>query len=404
MAKRVTQLTELTTPAVDDYLVIVDTSAGTTKKITYQNLVNIPELGWTSAGETWVYASASTVTIAGVDVTEKYPVGTKIRLKQGGGYKYFRVTASSFSTNTTLTFATDATYSVANSAITDNYFSYAEIATGFPSNLAISPETTLLLDESAYDFVVSGGIWSGDSYGSTRNASMTALTCYINGQRGTVAAVAARSFTASRDTYVDVLNTNGTFTLVYTEVTNNAASPALAANSIRLGIVVTGASNIANSGSINQGQLSALLPVNSSQYYQGFDSLGNPIYNTNPVEITCRRVGYASPVPTSLTDVAGVTSTFTLAKRSRVEITWQTHFQLNSGATRNSNLQLYIDGTLADGLYAQDNPGATETHLDSSRVYSTFLDAGAHTVKLRCIGNTGGTIALDGTGFVMKIR
>ena len=52
MSKRVTQLTELTTPAIDDYLPIVDTSTGTTKKITYRNLVNIPELGWTSAGET----------------------------------------------------------------------------------------------------------------------------------------------------------------------------------------------------------------------------------------------------------------------------------------------------------------------------------------------------------------
>jgi len=112
-------------------------------------------------------------------------------------------------------------------------------------------------DELGYDFVASGGVWSGDAYASTRNASMTALVCYINGQRGTVSAVTARSFTASKDTYIDVLNNSGTFSLVYTEVTNNADSPALAANSIRLAIVVTGASSIADQYSINQGRLSS---------------------------------------------------------------------------------------------------------------------------------------------------
>ena len=154
-------------------------------------------------------------------------------------------------------------------------------------------------DELGYDYVASGGIWSGDSYGSTRNASMTALVCYINGQRGTVSAVTARSFTASKDTYIDVLNTAGVFSLVYTEVTNNAASPALAANSLRLGIVVTGASNIAAATSINQGQRAAALPLISSQYLIGLDSNGVPIYNTSPVEISGERTGTSSPAPRS---------------------------------------------------------------------------------------------------------
>lgn len=139
MSKRVTQLTELTTPAIDDYLPIVDTSTGITKKITYRNLVNIPELGWTSAGETWVYASATTFTVAGVDVTEKYPVGTKIRWKQGGSYKYAYVVTRAFSTNTTITIAAGSDYSIANSTITDNYFSYASVATGFPGAFNYNP-------------------------------------------------------------------------------------------------------------------------------------------------------------------------------------------------------------------------------------------------------------------------
>jgi len=106
-------------------------------------------------------------------------------------------------------------------------------------------------DEGMYDFVASGLIWTGDSYGSTRVASMTAGVVYINGERVTVSAVTARTFTASKDTYVDVSSTGA---LSYTEVANNAASPSLAANSIRIAIIVTGASSIADANSINFGR------------------------------------------------------------------------------------------------------------------------------------------------------
>lgn len=134
-----------------------------------------------------------------------------------------------------------------------------------------------------FDHVASGGVWSGDSYGVSRNASMTALVCYINGRRISISAVTARSFTASKDTYVDVLdNADGTGTLVYTEVANNAASPALASNSIRIAIIVTGATFITNVGSINQGEESKVLPIASSVPYQTVDSLGNLICPRDP--------------------------------------------------------------------------------------------------------------------------
>lgn len=138
-------------------------------------------------------------------------------------------------------------------------------------------------DEHFFDHVSSGCIWSGDAYASTRNASMTAGVVYINGRRISISAVTARSFTASRDTYIDVLdNGDGTGTLVYTEVTNNNASPALASNSLRIGIIVTGASNIASVGSVNQGQKNKLLPIASSIPYAVTDSLGNRICNRDP--------------------------------------------------------------------------------------------------------------------------
>jgi len=158
-----------------------------------------------------------------------------------------------------------------------------------------------------YDFVASGGVWTGDAYGSTRAASMTALVAYINGQRGTVSAVTARTFTASKDTYIDVLNTAGVFSLVYTEVTNNAASPALAANSIRLGIIVTDGTDIQNAGSVNQGQENKVLPIASSVPYAVTDSLGNLICPRDPQR---KLLGYRQ-----------ITTDFSTASTSNVQIT-----------------------------------------------------------------------------------
>lgn len=132
--------------------------------------------------------------------------------------------------------------------------------------------------EFALDFVASGLVWTADAVALTRNASMTAGVIYINGRRISISAVVARSFTASRDVYIDVLdNQDGTGTLVYTDNTTNNPSPALAANSVRIGIIVVGASNIAATTSVNQGQLDRVLPIASSIPYTFTDSIGNII-------------------------------------------------------------------------------------------------------------------------------
>lgn len=97
--------------------------------------------GWTDASivETWVYASASTFTVAGVDVTAKYTKGTKLRLKQGAGYKYYTVASSTFSTNTTVTVIVNTDYTIANAAITDEAYSYIENPQAFPHWFAYAP-------------------------------------------------------------------------------------------------------------------------------------------------------------------------------------------------------------------------------------------------------------------------
>lgn len=130
-----------------------------------------------------------------------------------------------------------------------------------------------------FDYVVSGGIWTGDAYGSTRNGSMTAVVAYISGIRVTSGAITAHLFTASKDTYISLKNDG---TVNYTEVTNNTQSPSLPASSMWLGVVVTAAGSIVSSPAINQGDPRAQVPTYANNYLAVSDWNGNLIHNTNP--------------------------------------------------------------------------------------------------------------------------
>lgn len=88
---------------------------------------------------TWAYASANTFTIAGVDVTAQFPIGTKIALYQSGSIKYFNVTGAVFSTNTTITVDGNGTYTLANVPIDKPAFSYANTPQGFLRQLLPDP-------------------------------------------------------------------------------------------------------------------------------------------------------------------------------------------------------------------------------------------------------------------------
>lgn len=92
-------------------------------------------VGWDSAGESWTYASATTITVPS-DATAKYSPGDKIRLKQGGSYKYFYVVGV---TSTVLTVTGGSDYSVANATITDNYFAKGATPVGFPQYFNWTP-------------------------------------------------------------------------------------------------------------------------------------------------------------------------------------------------------------------------------------------------------------------------
>ena len=88
--------------------------------------------GWTSDAHTWTYASATSFTVAGVDLTAQFQVGTFLRLTQTT-VKYFIVTASSFSTDTTVTITGGTDYTLANAAITSPFYSYQLSPQGWPA-------------------------------------------------------------------------------------------------------------------------------------------------------------------------------------------------------------------------------------------------------------------------------
>ena len=92
----------------------------------------VPSDGWIAGTATWTYASASTFTISG-DLTATYTKGLRLRFKQGAGYKYAVVESSAYGApNTTVTIIVNTDYTVANAAITDNYYSQFGAPPGWP--------------------------------------------------------------------------------------------------------------------------------------------------------------------------------------------------------------------------------------------------------------------------------
>lgn len=103
------------------------------------------------------------------------------------------------------------------------------------------------------------------------------IVFYLGGRRYSGSSIANKTYTASKDTYVDITGgSDGSVSVTYTEVANNAASPSLAANYLRVGIVTTSGAAITN---VNQGDPDATLPTTTDTVPVAVcDTLGNLIY------------------------------------------------------------------------------------------------------------------------------
>jgi hypothetical protein len=167
--KYFSQLTNLAAGSVaaGDALAIEDISAGETKYITSDDYATyltgiIGAGGWNAVAGAWTYNTPSTIIVpAGAEAI--YNKGDPIRIKQGGGYKYFNLAAV---TDTLLTVFVNTDYTVANSAITDMYYSKSPNPLDFPATFS-------------YASTVSGSGGSIGTYAETVYAS----NYYVIGKR-----------------------------------------------------------------------------------------------------------------------------------------------------------------------------------------------------------------------------
>jgi len=137
MAKKISQLGQLLRTAIasGDKIPILDESAGQTKYVTVGDLVGIPDIGWTAAGEAWAYNAwdstlkRGTLTVP-TDATTKYSPGMYVKFTQStGGTKFGRIISV---TSTTMVIYLGS-QTLNNEAITLPFYSGESQPIGLPT-------------------------------------------------------------------------------------------------------------------------------------------------------------------------------------------------------------------------------------------------------------------------------
>lgn len=118
---------------IDTSISATNVTAGTNATATQYNALRADmAIGWVNPEITPTYSSVSgqvgVITVPS-DATTLFEVGDKIRFKQGGGYKYFYVTAV---TSTSLSITGGSEYTLTNAAITDFWASKATSPVDWP--------------------------------------------------------------------------------------------------------------------------------------------------------------------------------------------------------------------------------------------------------------------------------
>lgn len=190
--------------------------------------------GWTNLGYTHTYASATSVTVAGTDVTAQYPAGRRVKaVGSTTGTIYGRVSSSSFSTNTTINFQWDSgSLSSETLAVSVGFFN----STGSPSpsdlagalNLAkganvasaASPSTTDIW-APAGNLVHVTGTNSMGSFGTAPQAGASRIVVFdgaatlIHSASGIVLPCSTNITTAANDIALVIADTTAKHLVVY---------------------------------------------------------------------------------------------------------------------------------------------------------------------------------------------
>lgn len=121
--------------------------------------------GWNLIDDSWTYASANTITVPS-DATTLYRAGDWIRFKQGAGFKHMIIDLVAATLLTVKDGIDGATTTVANSAITDIWFSKAPRPLGVPLAASWLDRVRVAKsgDQSINDSSETSVTWNTDEY------------------------------------------------------------------------------------------------------------------------------------------------------------------------------------------------------------------------------------------------
>lgn len=190
MARPIPDLDPMTAAevAADDNIIIDDTSAQETKRIPVGDLLGLPLIGWTAAGQVWSYSAWNSATRVGTitvptNATTKYTPGDKIRISQStGGTKYGFVVEVA-ATSLKVYFGLD--YTLNNEAISTPYYSSDVSPQGYAGpqlirevykNSTGSNSTRWILEQSGWGYGV------GDNTSATTLANVNFPVAYASNQ------------------------------------------------------------------------------------------------------------------------------------------------------------------------------------------------------------------------------
>lgn len=238
------------------------------------------------------------------------------------------------------------------------------------------------------NFIQTGAVWS---VVSGLAATMTLANIWINGVEYALGAVGTHTFGASNDTYVDYTVGSG---ITYTPVSNSSVSPSLAANSVRIAIIVAGSSTIS---SINQGNTSATAPVVSSNILTVTDSLGNLIYPSDP---TSKLLGYRSIASNFTTTtsgsyiaVTGLSAPYINPTGRRIKAIFSGGISSAAAAGAYMAVATQLDGSSIIGQKDPTNP-ATSYIVPFECIGYANPTAGSHTIAAYIASNSTSTLSL----------
>lgn len=134
--------------------------------------------GWINPNESWSYASATTITVP-TDATTKYQVGDRIKLTQSSTVKYFYIIGVAA---TVLTITGGSDYTLANSAISANYYSKVTNPLGFPA---------------AFNYTPTFAGFSANPTSVVARFSLVGRWCHVTHREGATGTSNATNFTVS---------------------------------------------------------------------------------------------------------------------------------------------------------------------------------------------------------------